>query len=353
MLAFGPWTGPDHVLSDVWGLAAPQQLRVAAAFASEAGARTLRGLCPSRAFDAVAKRWLVGIENGLTQPEALAYLAELHDSEVRVPYGAKALESGGLRAPTFFHPKVYAYDSDGARAIVSASANLTEGGLIRNTEQFMAWSGDPSDAVAASFDSWWTETWAKSTVVTAEFIVAYEKIRPELQPVPKPPAAAPRAAPIYEAEPAPSDLKGAEWMWIEAIRNPEGGSRNQLELILTGYHFFYPDDDDPPRDTGRSLEFLDPAGNLFDNPDRIVHYNGPPFMPKGNAMWRVRLPTEHEGLSGYQDGGVAIRFTRTDAPDRYRIEFADLGGSEAAAWQAGSRKIATAPTKPPRNMGWA
>lgn len=353
MLEFGPWRGTEHVLSDVWAAAAPLQLRVAVAFASEAGARTLRSLCPSHAFDAVPKQWLVGIENGLTQPEALAYLAELHDSEVRVPYGEKSLESSGLRAPTFFHPKVYAYDGDGVRTIVSASANLTEGGLIRNTEQFMAWSGTPTDGIASRFDEWWTATWNKATMVTPEFIAAYEEARPELQPPTKAPLPAPGSSPIYETEPAPSDLKAAEWMWIEAIRSPEGGSRNQLELILTGYHFFYPEEVDPPRDAGRSLEFLDTGGNLFDNPDRIVHYNGPPMMPKGNAMWRVRLPTQHEGLSGYQDGGVAVRFSRTDVPDRYRIEITEMGGAEAEAWKAASRKIATAPTRPPRNMGWS
>lgn len=353
MLEFGPWPGPEHVLTNVWSSAAPGQLRVAVAFASEAGARTLRSLCPSRAFDALPKRWLVGIENGLTQPEALTYLAEMRDSEVRVPYGQKALESAGLRAPTFFHPKLYAYDADGSCAIVSTSANLTEGGLIRNTEQFMVWSGSPGDAAAASFDKWWSATWDLGTIVTPEFIAAYEEARPELQPPSKAPGQLPSSAPILEPEPAPSDLKAAEWMWIEAIRSPEGGSRNQLELILTGYHFFYPDEPEPPRDAGRSLEFLDPAGHLFDNPDRIVHYNGPPFMPKGNAMWRVRLPTQHEGLSGYQAGGVVIRFIRTDVENRYRIEIAELGSTEADGWKASSRKLATAPTRPPRTMGWA
>ena len=352
MLAFGPWPGPEHVLSDAWASAAPQQLRVAVAFASEAGARTLRSLCPARAFDAVPKRWLVGVENGLTQPEALAYLAELHGSEVRVPHGDKSLETGGLRAPTFFHPKVYVFDGDGTHTIVSTSANLTEGGLIRNTEQFMCWSGTQDEPTATSLDEWWEATWDKATIVTPEFISAYEKVRPRLQPPANAPASAPPPAPICETEPAPSDLKSADSMWIEAIRSPEGGSRNQLELILTGYHFFYPDELDPPRDVGRQLTFLDPAGDLFDNPDRIVHYNGPPFMPKGNAVWRVRLPTQHEGLSGYQDGGVAIRFTRTDVKDRYRIEIAELGSPEAEGWKTASRKIATAPTHPPRNMGW-
>lgn len=349
MLEFGPWPGPEHVLSDVWTAVTPQRLRVGVAFASEAGARTLRSLCPSRAFDEVPKSWLVGIENGLTQPEALAYLAELPDSEVRVPFGKKSLESAGLRAPTFFHPKIYAYGSEDAMTIVSSSANLTEGGLIRNTEQFMAWSGAPTDATATRFDDWWETAWDKATVVDAAFISAYEDARPKLQP----PSGSSGSAPIYEAEPAPTDLKAAKWMWVEAIRSLEGGSRNQLELILTGYHFFYPDEVDPPKDIGRSLELLDQAGGHFNNPDRIVHYNGPPFMPKGNAMWRVRLPTQHEGLSGYQDGGVAVRFIRTDEADRYKIEIADLDSPEAKGWATASRKIATSATRPPRRMGWA
>lgn len=352
MLAFGPWPSSNHVLRDVWASSPPERLRVAVGFASEAGARAFRGLCEGPGFESVPKQWLVGIENGLTQPEALTYLSALPDSEVRVPFGEKSLSSGSLRAPTFFHPKLYAYDGNQTRAIVSASANLTEGGLIRNTEQFLTWSGTPKDDVAGTFDDWWSATWKRATVVTAEFIAAYDEVRPHLQPprdVPAPPDTPP---PIIEAEPAPSDLKAAEWMWIEAIRSLEGGGQNQLELILTGYHFFYPDEVTPPRDVGRPLEFLDAAGNLFDNPNRIVHYNGPPFMPKGNAMWRVRLPTQHEGLSGYQDGGVAIRFRRTDVADRYRIDIAELGSGEAEAWKAESRKIATAPTRPPRTMGW-
>lgn len=352
MLEFGPWPGPDHILSDVWSEARPQQLRVAVAFASEAGCRTLRSLCPGRAFDALPKYWLIGIENGLTQPEALAFLADLPGSEVRVPYGDRSLETSALRAPTFFHPKLFVYDGDAETWVVSASANLTEGGLIRNTEQFMAWSGGPDELVATSFGKWWAKTWKAATPVTPDFIAAYEAARPKLQPPTRPPGSAPSACPILEAEPAPSDLKAADSMWIETIRSPEGGARNQLELILTGYHFFYPDELDPPRDTPRILEFADAAGNLFDNPARLVHYNGPPFMPKGNAMWRVRLPTKNEGLEGYQDGGVVLRFTRTEVPDRYLIEIADIGGAEANAWRDSSRKLATAATQPPRAMGW-
>lgn len=353
MLAFGPWPGTDHVLADTWASFKTRQLRIAVGFASEAGASVFRGLCDGPEFESIPKRWLVGIENGLTQPEALTYLSTLPDSEVRVPFGEKSLTSGALRAPSFFHPKLYAYDGDERCAVVSASANLTEGGLIRNTEQFLAWTGEPHEAVAVTFDDWWSTTWKKATLVTSEFIDAYEDVRPQLRPptdAPSPPDAPP---PIYEAEPAPSDLKAAEWMWIEAVRSPEGGSRNQLELILTGYHFFYPDTAEPPRHAGRALQFLDSAGNLYDNPERVVHYNGPPFMPKGNAMWRVRLPTQHEGLTGYQDGGVVIRFRRTEIPDRYLLDIAALGGPDAEAWKAESRKLATAPTRPPRNMGWA
>jgi HKD family nuclease len=195
MLEFGPWPGPEHVLSDVWSEAGPQQLRVAVAFASEAGARTLRSLSPSRAFDSVPKRWLVGIENGLTQPEALTYLSDLHDSEVRVPFGEKSLERGGLRAPTFFHPKLYTYDTADGLHVVSTSANLTEGGLVRNTEQFLVWRGTRDEPAGLRFNQWWSTMWDKATVADPEFIAAYEALRPELQPPSKRPTDAQPSGP--------------------------------------------------------------------------------------------------------------------------------------------------------------
>jgi hypothetical protein len=39
-------------------------------------------------------------------------------------------------------------------------------------------------------------------------------------------------------------------------------------------------------------------------------------------MWRVYMPTAREGLKGYQDGDVLVRFERTATPDAYLVEIA-------------------------------
>lgn len=349
VLRFGPESDAgNHVLTQVC-VDKPRLLRVGAAFGSEAGARALSRLMSVASSKNTTKQWLVGIQNGLTQPEALRYLAELPHSEVRVPHGRKTLESASLRAPTFFHPKIYVVQSDTVAAIVSSSANLTEGGLCNNVEQFLLWTGGVHESEAVSFDEWWMSGWKSADVADQAFIEAYEAVRPDIQ---TPGSARAPGRPIHEAEPAPSDLKRASWMWVEATRSLEGGSNNQLELMLTAHHFFY-EEDDPPRNIGKPLTFIDAGGTVYENPDRIIHFNGPPMMKKGNSMWRIRLPTENEGLQGYQGGGVVIRFERTATPDRFRIDITELGGPEAGEWEAASRKTASLHGPPPRRMGWA
>lgn len=349
MLSFGPFgKSAVHPLSSSWPPDATELL-VAAAFASEAGVRALSDLAPL-AEPGLRKRWLIGLENGLTQPEALRVLAELDDSEVRVPFGRELIESTSLRGKRFFHPKVYAARSPAGLVVVSASGNLTRGGLLENVEQFLAWRSDPGDPVEAEFSSWWSRRWRSADPVDAALIEAYAEVRPKLR-ARESSGETEATDSLVEQEPAPTDLAGASWLWIEATGPLEGGSNNQLELMLDAHHFFYPDGE-PARDEKRSLIFVDAAGATYENPDRVIHYNGPPLMPKGNSMWRIRLPTAREGLSGYQEGGVAVRFGRTAVADRYTVEFATIGSPEAEAWIRESLKCAEVPGPPPRRMGW-
>lgn len=348
MLLFGPQTSlADHPLA-YEQLVSPTAIRVAVAFCTEAGARTLAKILPITESDGPPTFWMVGIQNGLTQPEGLRFLCDLPNSQVRVPYGRKSLETPGVRAPIFFHAKIYSVESADEISIVSASGNLTDGGLLDNAEQFMVWRGERESVEAQALDRWWASWWKRSDIVDEPFIRDYDEVR---QPPAPPPGGGSRPAPVIEAEPAPADLKSARAMWIEATRRLEGGSENQLELMLSAHHFFYPEHE-PPRDVGRSLTFEDAEGTLYENPKRIIHFNGPPMMAKGNAMWRIRLPTENEGMTGYQQGSVVFRFERGEAPDRYRVEFTEIGSPTAARWAAESRKVSELPGPPPRRMGW-
>lgn len=159
------------------------------------------------------------------------------NSSVRAPFGSAVLTSPGMQAPFFFHPKVYALEDTTAQRVVilSGSANLTHGGLLDNVENLFEWSGPTTDPVAHAFDIWWTGVWAGRAPrsLNPAFISAYTAARPKL-PTPPPPPGMPPAGP------APATLWAANSLWVELVRKPEGGSYNQVELLLTAHHFFYP-----------------------------------------------------------------------------------------------------------------
>ncbi len=135
-------------------------------------------------------------------------------------------------------------------------------------------------------------------------------------------------------------------------RLPEGDSYNQIELLFNGHHFFYPDTQTPSKAAGRRLSFEDSRGNVFEAAGRQVTFNGPPRLKKGNGMWRIYMPTLAEGFTGYQDGDVMVRFTRTATADRYRIEVAAVDSPRALTWREQSTEVEH-PGPPPHRMGWA
>jgi hypothetical protein len=350
MLHFGPLSSTDgHPIREAAKGLNVGRIRVASAFASESGVESLRKLIGAAVFDAVAKEALIGLESGITQPEALDRLINMPKSEVRAPLGASILVSAGMRAALFFHPKVYAFEDLGAGTLVviSGSGNLTYGGLLGNVENFFVWSGSNRDSVAQAFETWWTSAWGVADRVSPSFISAYRAARPappvSVGPRPMAPGSGPSATALWQASS----------LWIELTRRPEGGSFNQVELLLNAHEFFYPNVPTPSKITSRVLEFVDPAGTVFANPNRSVRFNGPPLRRSGNSMWRVYMPTAAEGFAGYQDGDVLVRFIRTAVPNRYLVEIADSRGPGAQAWVAGSIGIATKPGAHPRRMGWA
>jgi HKD family nuclease len=90
----------------------------------------------------ISKRWVVSIDFGLTDPEALELLASLNRSEVRVPYFHDVLKRQ-FKPVTCFHPKTLVFDTNvssrkGPYASVVGSANLTFSGLTVGHENAMS-----------------------------------------------------------------------------------------------------------------------------------------------------------------------------------------------------------------------
>lgn len=317
---------------------------VGVAFATETGVAELCKVIGRESFDSAQKQWMVGIQGGISQPKALQRLANDENSQARVPYGGAALADAGLNAPVSFHPKVYYFENGSSEevAIASTSANLTFSALTSNVEQILVWRGTRSDDVAVRFRAWWDEMWDAADPVTGEFLAEYEAKRPRTPLPPK----------TLAEEPAGSALRTATSFWIELTRKPESGSYNQIELLFNGHLFFYPDTQNPSKAARRQLTFEDSLGNVYEAAGRQVTFNGPPRLKKGNGMWRVYMPTLAEGFTGYQDGDVLVRFTRTATVDRYRIEVAPVGSPQALLWSAESTVVEKQGT-PPRRMGWS
>jgi hypothetical protein len=308
--------------------------------------KVLRDKIGSSVFDFALKEALIGVEHGFTQPDAIRALCDAPNSEVRVPSGAVTIATPGMRGPTFFHPKAYVFESEGGEMVIATgSVNLTHAGLLQNEENLFVWRGASTDPVASAFQDWWEGTWRAATVADRNFVDEYAERRPTLS-APEISQSVPSEGPVGET------LWAAQSLWVELVRKPEGGSLNQVELLLSAHHFFYPGVAEPPKDMPRTLSFVDDLGERFDNPNRSIRYNGPPLRKTGNGMWRIYFPTATEGMKGYQDGDVFIRFDRTGTEDEYRVSIADSRSPEANDWINASTGVASKDGVRPRRMGW-
>ena len=115
------------------------KLIVLVAYATKLGCETLiASLIDScQNWDMIDKKWIISLDFGHTQPEALELLAKLPNSAVAIPNADLVLNSK-LNPPIRFHPKLFYFQSTSdpqKAAIVSGSCNLTFGGLYMNTEQ--------------------------------------------------------------------------------------------------------------------------------------------------------------------------------------------------------------------------
>ena len=139
------------------------QLDVAVAYATKQGIRALElalGKFPE------TSRWVIGLDDAITQPEAIDYLIQLKGAEVRL-----AALAPGRR----FHPKLYCLSSNGDSSLcVSAigSGNMTLNGLRRNGETaalLHAENKSEADALKAQ----WAVMWSLGAAVTQAALDSY------------------------------------------------------------------------------------------------------------------------------------------------------------------------------------
>lgn len=128
------------------------QFRAAVAYASRKGVRMLSEALAECDWEQIHKQWLISIDFGQTEPQALQEMMEMANSEVRIPNGRLVVSSHRFDpTPACFHPKIYVFGAsapDGAPiGMFAGSANLTGSGLELGYEAGVVstWQGSVQD----------------------------------------------------------------------------------------------------------------------------------------------------------------------------------------------------------------
>lgn len=159
------------------------------AFATMKGVRLLYASLAdaSAGWAAARKRWVISIDSGITEPEALSFLLDQPRTEVRVP-GAEQLLSRRLRPVRRFHPKTLLLERrvEGfvPAAVIVGSANLTLSGLSLSHEHVMSYVV-PAGAATTPLDQGAMDCSAvfdAATRIDVPFVLRYAAIRPAAAP---------------------------------------------------------------------------------------------------------------------------------------------------------------------------
>jgi HKD family nuclease len=144
--------GPENqgailrLMSEMVSRAEPTAFFGAFAYATKKGVQllceTLEAVSPN--WDGSSKIWIVSIDFGHTEPEAITELQGLPNSQVRIPYASEVLRKR-LRPKHIFHGKTLICHQgdtldDGKGGILVASANMTMSGLCFGHEHASAFA---------------------------------------------------------------------------------------------------------------------------------------------------------------------------------------------------------------------
>lgn len=304
---------------------------VAVAYATVSGIETLRKAIGS--FP-VSSRWIVGLDDAISQPGALEYIKTLPGSILKIA----ALSSTGRR----FHPKLYRlwssqHNSKGL--VVIGSGNMTRNGLINNGEAAILLFAESAADVSKHAASW-DELWAIGKIATDKDIADYrakynaaKKVRKTLVDLgvspPDPPALKPGQDlgkdPVWEVHPV-----SANGVWIDIGSAMGKGREVELPRVLMPY-FGIQDGTPSPQ----ARQFL-----LSNGKTKSLSF----ILRENNQMWRISFSKDVPGsdnLREYVGGKLqrstkAVSFIRTSPGSKISISFDDVGGQDYQKWQDSS-----------------
>jgi hypothetical protein len=311
------------------------------ALASHKGARLMVStlqLAPS--WTAASKRWVISIDGGITEPEALRYLVRIRKTEVRVP-DAEGLLTRKLKPKYRFHPKTLLLEQQATilqpAAILVGSANLTCNGLCFGHEHALSAQAvgaalPPSlSAGLGSLEKVVTD----ATVIDEAFIDRYAAIRPPKPTLPEE-FEDERADHILQDKPVIAATMSASlaaaahfWIDIEYVVDNRGKHEegNQIDMQRGSRVFFGFGDKTLPKNSH--------VGNV-----RILygtHSASRNLRFGNNSMDKLDLPIPSvEGPPSYS--GHTLLFTR-ESPTSFRLTVGTA--TDISNWKAKSRAAGT------------
>jgi|GEM_PF-2694807 len=283
-------------------------------------------------------RWLFGLDDGITDPQAIRVAMGTANAQTRLVIG-----TAGKR----FHAKAYLLDggaTSGATLVVG-SANLTEAALKKNCEVYAVFQGRGRKA-ARELGAYWNSFWELGSDANESAINRYEEQR----------KASRFRDPIVEAEnkdePNPRGTEDIEetlgtsrLAWIVLGRNTGGG--NQLDIVKRLGPFL--DLPKHPREgTSETLTFESPRGNLD---FRLTFAKGMwRFMNLQQGFQQPLRPNPSE------PSPYVLVISRAEEAAHFRLEIRRVGSTSAMRMENHSRKTGFISTSVPgpsgRLFGW-
>lgn len=309
--------------------------RIAIAYATQSGVAVLCSvLAGVPRWQGAQKKWLVGIDFCRSDPLALAHLANLPRSEVRIYDGEFVCQRAGCAPRVSFHPKLYLFGSRTEQASVVGSGNLSQTGLrigIEAGASIIHADADESRSLVRWYSSLWGQASPLATVLSA-YAQRYAARENKRQSSPVEDDAAPATA-GQRGQLTPEQLRRlrvCDRLWIEAgnlhLNRGPGRPGNQLMLKRNTRVFFGFQATDVPRDTAIGVVAI--RWNGTEQDECSLRFSN-------NAMDVLTLPIPGEGAPASYDRQV-IMFQRIGVR-RFRLAIAR--SNQVAGWKRQSEQV--------------
>ena len=314
------------------------RLDVAVAYATVEG---LNSILEAVSDQDMKSRWLIGLDDAVTQPEVLSKIRELPNSELR---------TCSLGPSRRFHPKLYRFWSsvDDTRAsLVIGSGNLTGHGLERNVEAGVVLDAEDLED-SKQLKITWKNTWELGEKLTnsieEEYKEAYVKARKARR------KAAKKTKFVTESDDSLEVKSKTETGWVDIGSAMANGREIEFPKNMLGFF-----DIEEGTLSPKSIDLI-----TSDNTTVSAQLK----KREDNGMWRIHIPQSVPGsdqlrvrINGKLERSkkALVLEKRADGLNRFNVRFIKIETEEYKTLIANSREsglqMRTKVGKSGRNFG--